>query len=187
MSIIVIGFVTLDGIVSDPTGSEGTPRGGWALRHGREVIDGDKFRLGRTLDEGVLLFGRETWQIFSRLWPGREGQFAARMNAAPKLVASRTLNATDTAAWANSELLDSDVVDTVKQESRDVIVIGSLSIVHQLMAEDLIDEYRLLTFPTVLGTGDRLFPDGALHGELECLSAEQAGPVVLSRYRRATA
>ena len=187
MSIIVIGFVTLDGIMSDPTGSEGTPLGGWALRHGREAIDGDKFRLGRTLDDGVLLFGRTTWQIFSRLWPGREGPFAARMNAVPKLVASRTLSGADTAAWANSRILEGDVIDAVKHEPRDVVVIGSLSIVHRLMAEDLIDEYRLLTFPTVLGTGDRLFPAGGPHAELECLSAEQIGPAVLTRHRRAAA
>ncbi|MFE2490510.1 dihydrofolate reductase family protein [Streptomyces mirabilis] len=187
MSIIVIGFVTLDGIMTDPTASEGTPLGGWALRHGREAIDGDKFRLGRTLDDGVLLFGRTTWQIFSRLWPGREGPFAARMNAAPKLVASRTLSGTDTAAWANSRILEGDVIDAVKHEPRDVVVTGSLSIVHRLMAEDLIDEYRLLTFPTVLGTGDRLFPAGGPHAELECLSAEQVGPVVLTRHRRTAA
>ncbi|WP_316784788.1 dihydrofolate reductase family protein [Streptomyces sasae] len=187
MSIIVIGFVTLDGIMSDPTGSERTPLGGWALRHGREAIDGDKFRLGGTLDDGVLLFGRTTWQVFSRLWPGREGPFAARMNAAPKLVASRTLSGTDTAAWANSRILEGNVIDAVKHEPRDVVVIGSLSIVHQLMAEDLIDEYRLLTFPTVLGTGDRLFPAGGPHAELECLSAQQVGPAVLTRHRRAAA
>ena len=187
MSIIVIGFVTLDGIMSDPTGSEGTPLGGWALRHGREAIDGDKFRLGRTLDDGVLLFGRTTWQIFSRLWPGREGPFAARMNAVPKLVASRTLSSADTAAWANSRILEGDAIDAVKHEPGDVIVIGSLSLVHQLMAEDLIDEYRLLTFPTVLGTDDRLFPAGGPHAALECLSAEQVGPAVLTRHRRAAA
>jgi dihydrofolate reductase len=187
VSIIVIGFVTLDGIMSDPTGSEGTPLGGWALRHGREAIDGDKFRLGRTMDDGVLLFGRTTWQIFSRLWPGREGPFADRMNAVPKLIASRTLSEADTVAWANSRVLEGDVIDAVKHEPRDVVVMGSLSLVHRLMAEDLVDEYRLLTFPTVLGTGDRLFPAGTPHAELACLSAEQDGPAVLTRHRRAAA
>lgn len=79
MSVIVIEFITLDGIVSDPDGSAGTPLGGWAFRHGPEAVAGDKFRLGRTLDEGVLLLGRATWQLFSRLWPGRDDPFAARM------------------------------------------------------------------------------------------------------------
>lgn len=120
----------MDGIVSDPDGSAGTPTGGWAFRHGPETVAGDKFRLGETLDQGVMLLGRRTWQLFSRIWPGRDDPFAARMNAAPKLVASRTL--TDTSAWATSTLIDGD----------------------------LIDEYRLLTFPTILGTGERLFPTG---------------------------
>jgi dihydrofolate reductase len=188
VSVIVIEFTTLDGIASDPDGSAGTPLGGWAFRYGPEAVAGDKFRLGRTLDDGVLLLGRATWQLFSRLWPGRDDPFAQRMNAVPKLVASRTLTDVDTAAWANSRVLADDaidVIDAVKREPRDVVITGSLSLVHRLMAEDLIDEYRLLTFPTVLGTGDRLFPDGVAHAELECLSAEQVGAAVLTRHRRA--
>ena len=183
MSVIVIEFITLDGIVSDPDGSDGTPVGGWAFRHGRETVAGDKFRLGRTLDEGVMLLGRTTWEMFSRIWPGRDDPFSARMNAVPKLVASRTL--TDASAWANSRLIDGDVVDTVKHEQRDVIITGSLSVVHALMAADLIDEYRLQIFPAALGTGDRLFPADRTPAYLECLSAEQAGAAVLARYERA--
>ncbi|MGW0086036.1 dihydrofolate reductase family protein [Streptomyces sp. NPDC003393] len=185
MSVIVIEFITLDGIVSDPDGSAGTPWGGWAVRHGPEAVAGDKFRLGRTLDEGVLLLGRATWQLFSRLWPGHDDPFAARMNAVPKLVVSRTLPDTGTSAWANSQLLDGDLVDAVKRERRDVVVTGSLSVVDRLRAADLVDEYRLLTFPTVLGTGRRLFPADGPHAELECLSAEQVGAAVLTRHRRA--
>ena len=183
MSVIVIEFITLDGVVSDPDGSGRTPAGGWAFQHGPETVAGDKFRLGSTLDGGVMLLGRTTWQLFSRLWPGRDDPFAARMNAVPKLVATRTL--TDTAAWANSRVIDGDLIDTVRREPRDVIITGSLSIVHALMAEDLIDEYRLLSFPTILGTGERLFPAGGPPAYLECLSAEQAGAAVLARYRRA--
>jgi dihydrofolate reductase len=179
MSVIVIEFVTLDGIVSDPDGSAGTPTGGWAFRHGPDTVAGDKFRLGRTLDDGVLLLGRTTWQLFARLWPGRDDAFAARMNAVPKLVASRTF--TDVSAWANSSVIPGDLVDTVRRERRDIIVTGSLSVVHALMAADLIDEYRLLTFPTALGTGEGLFPS-VVH--LECRSAEPAGAAVLSRYVR---
>src|SRR6266496_1218235 len=171
MSVIVIAFITLDGIVSDPDGSAGTPTGGWMFRHGPETVAGDKVQLGRTLDDGVMLLGRTTWELFSRLWPGRDDPFSTRMNAAPKLVASRTL--TDTSAWANSQVVDGDLVDVVKNEPRDVIIAGSFSVVHALMAEDLVDEYRLLAFPTILGTGDRLFPDGAPK-YLECLAAERA-------------
>ena len=183
MSVIVIQFITMDGIVSDPDGSGGTPAGGWAFRHGPDTVAGDKFRLGSTLDNGVLLLGRRTWQLFSRLWPGRNDPFSARMNAAPKLVASRTL--TDASAWMNSQVIGGDAVDAVRRERRDVIVIGSLNVVHALMAEDLIDEYRLLTFPTILGTGERLFPAGSPPAYLECLSAEQVSAAVLARYRKA--
>jgi dihydrofolate reductase len=183
VSVIVIEFITLDGVVSDPDGSGGTPAGGWAFRHGPGTVAGDPFRLGSTLDEGVVLLGRGTWQLFSRLWPGRDDPFSARMNAVPKLVASRTL--TDASAWANSRVIDGDVMDAVGREQRDVIIIGSLTVVRALMAENMIDEYRLLTFPVILGTGERLFPDGVPPAYLECLSAELAGPVVLARYRRA--
>jgi dihydrofolate reductase len=183
VSVIVIEFITLDGIVSDPDGSQGTPAGGWAFRHGPETVAGDKFRLGSTLDEGVLLLGRATWQLFARLWPGRGDPFSARMNAVPKLVATRTL--ADTSAWANSQLITGDLIATVKREPRDVIITGSLSVVRALMAEDLIDEYRLLSFPTILGTGERLFPAGRPPVYLECRTAEQAGAAVLAQYRRA--
>jgi dihydrofolate reductase len=183
VSVIVIQFITLDGIVSDPDGSAGTQSGGWAFRHGPQTVAGDKFRLGRVLDDGVMLLGRTTWQLFSRLWPGRDDPFATRMNAVPKLVASRTL--TDASAWANSRILDADLIDAVKNERRDVIITGSVSIVHTLIARDLVDEYRLLTFPTVLGSGQRLFPHGTPLAYLETVSAEPVGAAVLTRYARA--
>jgi len=184
VSVIVIEFITLDGIVADPDGSAGTPAGGWAFRHGPEAVAGDKFRLGSVMDNGVLLLGRKTWELFSRIWPGRDTPFAGRMNAVPKLVVSRTM--TDASAWANSEVVG-DPIDAVKREGRDVIITGSLSVVHPLIAADLVDEYRLLTFPTILGTGERLFPGGGSPAYLECLSAEQAGPAILARYGRPSA
>ena len=174
MSVIVLHFITLDGIVSDPDGSDGTPAGGWAFRHGPGTVAGDKFRLGSVLDDGVMLLGRATWQLFSRLWPPRDDPFSARMNAVPKLVASRTL--ADTSAWANSRVIDGDVIDAVKREQRDVIITGSLSVVHALMARDLIDEYRLLTFPTILGTGERLFPPAARPGTWSACRPGRPGP-----------
>jgi dihydrofolate reductase len=183
VSVIVIEFISLDGFVTDPDGSEGTPGGGWAFRHGREAVAGDKFRLGSTLDNGVLVLGRTTWQSFSHLWPGRGDPFSVRMNAVPKLVASRTLS--DVSAWQNSAVIAGDAVDAVRREPRDVIIAGSQSLVHALTAEDLVDEYRLLTFPTALRAGERLFPGGGAPVHLECLSAEQAGPAVFARYARA--
>ncbi|SIR97769.1 dihydrofolate reductase family protein [Micromonospora avicenniae] len=98
---------------------------------------------------------------------------------------SRTLTDTDTPVWAKSQVLDGDLVDAVKRERRDVVVTGSLSVVRQLMAADLVEEYRLLTFPTVLGTGRRVFPTDGPQLDLECLSAAQIGAAVLTRCRRA--
>ncbi|MER6565552.1 dihydrofolate reductase family protein [Streptomyces sp. NPDC001093] len=183
MSVVVIEFITLDGIVSDPDGSAGTPYGGWAFRHGPEAVAGDKFRLGRVLDEGVLLLGRTTWELFARLWPGRDDPFAARMNAVPKLVVSR--GTPDVSAWANSRLTKEELTDVVRAERRDVVVTGSLAVVAALREQDLVDEYRLLTFPVVLGQGRRLFPAGSEPAGLECLSAERVGAAVLTRHGRA--
>jgi dihydrofolate reductase len=182
VSVIVIEFITLDGFVSDPDGSEGTPGGGWMFRFGPGQVAGDKFRLGPVLDNGVMLLGRKTWQLFSQLWPGRDDPFSTRMNKVPKLVVSRTL--TDASGWANSEIV-ADPVRAVQEEERDVIITGSLSVVHPLIAAELVDEYRLLTFPTLLGTGERLFPAGGPVTQLECLTAEQPGPVLFTRYGKA--
>lgn len=74
--IIVAQFITLDGVVADPDGSDGTAFGGWAFRHGREAVAGDKFAYGPILQTGVFLFGRSTWEHFSTLWPGRDDSFA---------------------------------------------------------------------------------------------------------------
>lgn len=155
--VIVIQFITLDGVVSDPDGRAGTGYGGWAFRYGSGAVSDDKFRLGARMDEGVQLYGRRTWEQFARVWPGRDGEFARRMNTVLKRVATRT--GVDLTAWPNSEMVDGDPAAWVKQERsrRDVVVIGSLSLVHQLAAADLVDEYRLITFPVVVGGGDRLF------------------------------
>ncbi|RPE38623.1 dihydrofolate reductase [Streptomyces sp. Ag109_O5-1] len=186
MSVIVVELITLDGIVSDPDGSQGTPLGGWMFRYGGKAVGTeDRFRLGPALDEGVLLLGRVTWQLFARIWSGRQDPYAARMNAAAKLVASRTLTHADTSAWANSKVLDGDLVDAVGRERRDVLVLGSLGIADRLRTADLVDEYRLLTFPTVLGTGRRLFPASGRPADLELLDVAHVGPAVLTRYRRA--
>src|ERR1700761_7140257 len=86
--IILAQFITLDGVTEDPDGSDGTPFGGWAFRHGRDAVAGDKFDYGPILQTGVFLFGRTTWEYFSTLWPGRDDPFARALNAADKAVAS---------------------------------------------------------------------------------------------------
>lgn len=185
MTITAIEFITLDGIVSDPDGSGGTGNGGWAFRYGPQSVAGDKFQLGPILDNGVMLLGRATWQLFAKIWPGRDDPFAGRMNAVPKLVASRSL--TDVSAWPGSELITGDLLDVIKNEGRDVVVAGSVSIIRSLAAADLIDEYRLLTFPVAIGNGERLFTADGPSVELECRSVEMSGAAVLSRYARAAA
>ena len=182
--VIVIEFVSLDGVIQDPDGSDGSSRGGWAFRYGREAVAGDKFRLGEVLDTGTMLLGRRTWQLFAKLWPGRDDEFSAKMNAMPKLVASRSLDrATE---WQNSAVLEGDLVPTVRErkQAHDIVVTGSVSVVRTLMANDLVDEYRLLTFPLVLGAGEHLFPDGTAPIHLTLISAQTAGPAVRLIYTR---
>ncbi|MET7328351.1 dihydrofolate reductase family protein [Nonomuraea sp. NPDC005650] len=179
--LIVIEFVTLDLVVEDPDGADGTPWGGWAFRYGPEAVAGDKFALGEVLDAGVMLLGRATWQRFSRIWPGRDDEFSRKMNAIPKLVASRSLEGVE--AWSNSALLRGDLVKEAaeRKRERDIVVAGSGSVVAALGAHDLVDQYRLLVFPTVLGRGRRLF-DRPLGLALE--SAERVGPAVRLTYGR---
>jgi len=180
--VIVIEFVSLDGFVSDPDGSAGTPYGGWAFRHGPEPVAGDKFRLGATLDDGVLLLGRRTWELFARIWPERTDDFSLRMNKAAKVVASSSLS--DVSTWSNSSLLDGSLVEAVAAEDRDVVVTGSLSVLRVLQEHDLVDEYRLLTFPSIVGAGERLFPAVAEPIHLSCVSAVPVGAAVLTQYGR---
>ncbi|MBO0714704.1 MAG: hypothetical protein J2P59_08105, partial [Acidimicrobiales bacterium] len=121
--VIVSQFVTLDGIVGDPDGSDGTQGGGWAFRFGPEGVAGDKFKLGPSLDEGVLLLGRSTWELFSRIWPNRSDEFARAMNRVQKVVVSRS--APDLGAWSNSSLLEDDLEAGAARlaRERDVIVV----------------------------------------------------------------
>lgn len=181
---IVISFSTLDGVIEDPDGSQRTPNGGWAFRFGPEAVAGDKFKVGQVMDTGVLLLGRNTWELFSRIWPARSDDFALAMNRIPKLVASR--GTVDTSAWANSSVIQKDLVAVVEEQKRDrdVIIAGSASVVHTLAQRDLIDEYRILVFPSVLGRGTRLFLEDIAPVHLRLVSAEAAGPAVLLCYDR---
>jgi len=179
--IIVAELTTLDGVIEDPDGTWGAPRGGWATRQGPQVFAGDKFRLGPIMQTGALLFGRGTWQVFAQRWPARTGEFADAMNAARKHVASTTLTATG--AWKNSTLLEGDFVDAVQRlrDDGDIALIGSPGLAHQLAAAGLVDQYRLLVLPTVVGTGTRLFADGQ-ESELQLVSSEVVDAGVLLHY-----
>jgi dihydrofolate reductase len=183
--VIVIQFVTLDGVTQDPDGSEGSEHGGWAFRFGPQAVAGDKFKLGALFQSGALLLGRKTWELFAGMWPKRSDEFSRNMNAIPKFVASHTLK--DVGAWSNSTVLSGDLVDEVRRRKDvgDLIVVGSDSIVRQLSEHDLVDEYRMLVFPIVLGAGRRLFPEGTKPADFETLSVEQSGAASLIRLERA--
>jgi dihydrofolate reductase len=182
---IVIAFSTLDGVIEDPDGSEGTLNGGWAFRHGREAVAGDKFRLGPILESGVLLLGRKTWQLFSGIWPHRTDEFSTAMNRIPKLVVSRTV--TDLSSWVNSSPVNGDLVDEVAKQKteRDVVIVGSASVAHALAREDLVDEYRILVFPELVGCGTQLFTSETAPVPLQLVSSDVVGPAVLLRYQTA--
>ncbi|MFI6267226.1 dihydrofolate reductase family protein [Micromonospora sp. NPDC051006] len=182
--LIVIEFVTLDGVIQDPDGSGGQPWGGWAFRYGPEAVAGDKFKLGDVLDTGVMVLGRATWQLFSRIWPSRTDDFSQKMNALPKVVASRSLS--DVTEWDNSTLLSGDLVTEMSKlkQTRDVVVTGSISVVDTLRAHDLVDQYRLLVFPVVLGQGRRLFDQPGRPVNLELGAAETVGQAVRLTYDR---
>jgi dihydrofolate reductase len=182
--VIVIEFVTLDGVVQDPDGAQGLERGGWAFRFGPEAVAGDKFNLGDVMETGTLLLGRVTWERFTQIWPTRDDEFSTRMNRMSKLVASRSLESVD--AWENSTLLDGDLVEEVsrRKTERDLVVAGSGSVVRVLMDHDLIDEYRLLVFPTVIGEGRRLFEHPSESINLRLEMAEQVGAAVRLVYGR---
>jgi len=181
--VIVIEFVSLDGVMQDPDGNEGSPQGGWAFRYGPEAVTGDPFGLSEVLETAALLLGRRTWQMFAGIWPGRDDPFSARMNAMPKLVMSRSLEHAD--GWQNSAVLRGDLVTEVEKRKaeQDIVVMGSGSVARTLMAADLVDEYRLLVFPLILGAGTRLFPDGTA-ADLALVSAGTRGAAARLVYTR---
>jgi dihydrofolate reductase len=174
--LIVIAFTTLDGVVENPHGSDRSAFGGWAMRHGPQGVAGDKFRLGPILEQGTLLFGRRTWEHFCTLWPNRDDPFSQAMNAADKAVV--THGEIDTARWSNSRAIDRPLVAWIPHHlaTTDIVVIGSHSVVDELAELDLVDEYRLLVFPTAVGSGRRLFTKSC---RLELLRTERVGPAAL--------
>jgi dihydrofolate reductase len=182
--VIVVEFTTLDGIIQDPDGFERTPKGGWAFRYGPDAVSGDPFRLGELLDSAALLLGRSTFQLFTHVWPGRTDDFSSKMNAMRKYVVSRSLGQVEQ-QWNNSVLLDGDLIEAVPRlkSDQDLLVMGSISVAHALSRAALVDEYRLLVFPVVLGEGARLFEPGNC-AELELANVDRVGAAARLTYRR---
>jgi dihydrofolate reductase len=188
MRIIISDFMSLDGVVQAPGGREedtegGFTHGGWSM----PFFDPDS--MGPTIGEvmqatDALLFGRRTWQVMAAAWPGRAGDaFADRMNEIPKYVVSRTLTQDDL-YWSNSTLLAADDAIAAVRALRErdgggIQVMGSASVASQLIANDLVDEYRLMIEPIVLGGGKRLFPDDGQARALELVSTSTSKTGVL--------
>jgi dihydrofolate reductase len=159
--IVISENITLDGVVEDPAGAEGFSRGGWVGRIGeRGREEAAKVLLDEALGAEAQLFGRRTYEFLAARWPSRSGAFADRFNEMPKYVVSSTLKEPD---WNNSTVLAGDVVQEVsklKQElDGEIVVAGSIRLVRTLMANDLVDELRLMIYPIVLGAGERLFSE----------------------------
>lgn len=186
--IVVSEFVSLDGVMEDPGGSEGTPAGGWAFRFERGA-DGDAYKLEELMDAEAMLLGRVTYEGFAQAWPGRDDEqgFAKRMNSMAKYVVSSTLEQAD---WENSTVLRGDPVAEARELKGkiggNILVAGSTSLVHALHDAGLIDEYRLMIYPTVLGSGKRLFRDGASAAAYEPVEVRQSAQVALVTLRRQT-
>jgi dihydrofolate reductase len=156
--LIVSEFVTLDGVMEAPGGEEGHAHSGWVFDY--MTPEQEKYKLQETLDAEALLLGRVTYEGFSGAWPQRAGEFADKMNAMPKYVASTTLRELD---WNNSSVLEGDVPEAVAalkaKDGGPLLLAGSRTLLHSLMGAGLIDEYRLMVFPVVLGSGGRWFPE----------------------------
>ncbi len=183
--VVVSEFVTLDGVIEDPGGAEQLPNGGWAFRFERGEA-GNKFKVDELTAADALLLGRVTYEGFAAAWPNRSGdEFSDKMNGMPKYVISSTL---EEASWENSQIVRGDVAEQVaklRDEVGELLVAGSASLVHALTAHDLVDEYRLMVYPTVLGGGKRLFADPGAQANLKLVEAQPAADTVLLTYHRA--
>jgi len=181
--IVVSEFVTLDGVMEDPGGAEAFDRGGWAFQFERGP-DGDKFKLDEVLEADALLLGRKTYEGFAKAWPTvtDEVGFAEKMNSMPKYVVSSTLESAD---WNNSTVINGDVVEEVAKLGGNILVAGSAQLVQTLMDHDLVDEYRLMIYPVLLGSGKRLFKDGVDQTALQLVETNQTGQVATVVLRRA--
>ena len=187
--LVVTEFISLDGIIEDPGGSEGSEHGGWSFRH--PTPDGEQFKGGELRDSDVQLLGRVTYEGFAAAWPAMEeatGDYGKKMNAMPKVVVSTTLTEP---TWNNTTIISGNVAAEVArlkaQYDGDILVQGSATLVQTLAEHGLVDEYRLMVHPVVLGTGKRLFSGSAAGTDLALVDSRKVGPdVLLLIYRPAS-
>jgi dihydrofolate reductase len=185
--LVVTEFITLDGFVDDPGGAEGNERGGWALRFERGE-EGDRFKWDEVVAADAQLLGRVTYEGFAQAWPSREGEFADRFNEMPKFVVSTTLKDpewTSSTVIAGGDRLAEEVTALKERFDGDLLLAGSITLVHSLLDADLVDELHLMTFPVVLGGGRRLFADAGPDLTFELADVKQTGQVSISIHTRA--
>ena len=191
MRIILSDFISVDGVVQAPGGKGedadgGFQHGGWSMRYFDEQAMGSVFDEVMAQTE-ALLFGRRTWEVMASAWPGRAGDpFADQMNAIPKYVVSRTLSVEDASSrWNNTTLIAGDDAIGAIRELRNrngdggIQVMGSSSLALQLVENDLVDEYRLMLEPILLGGGKTIFPSDGRARPLQLVSVTQAKTGVL--------
>jgi len=184
--VVVTEFVSLDGVMEDPGGSEDFKYGGWTFEIARGD-EGDKFKLDETMEAEAQLLGRVTYEAFAEAWPSREGEFADRFNTMPKYVVSSTM---DEAEWNNSTVLKGDLREAVSkardETDGDLLVAGSGQLVQDLIENDLVDELRLMVFPVILGSGKRLFGETSDKKSLRLVDSKVVGDgVAILIYQRA--
>jgi dihydrofolate reductase len=190
--LIVLSFITLDGIMQAPGGPEADPTGGFKYG-GWTVGYWDDF-LGGVMGEQMakpfdLLLGRKTYEIFAAYWPYAKSDdpTAEKLNRAKKYVTSKTLRKLD---WSNSMLVEGDTVQEIiklkEQKGPELQVHGSGNLIQTLLKHDLIDEFRLKIFPITLGTGKRLFGEGTIPAGLKLVDSRTSTTgVIVATYKRA--
>ncbi len=175
--LIITTNISLDGVTQDPTGEEGFRLGGWFQEFGgKDLEQWAKVATKEALAAEAMLLGRKSDEWFASRWLGRSGEWADKLNSLPKYVVSSTLAEPK---WSNATVLKGDVakeVSTLKKEIKgEIIVYASYQLVHTLIEHDLVDEFRLVIFPVVLGAGTRLFGESSNKRPLRLVSAETIG------------
>jgi dihydrofolate reductase len=183
--IVASEFVTLDNVMEDPGGAEKSPDGGWAFKFDRGEA-GERFKYEELMAADALLLGRVTYEGFAAAWPAmNQDEFGQKMNSMPKYVISTTLSEP---TWANSTVLGGDPAEEARRlraQGGELLVAGSRRLVNALHAQGLIDEYRLIVYPIVLGRGARLFEGTGVPARLRLVEAQPAADTVLLRYQPA--